>query len=160
MHDSASNLLKLSEVSERSGISADLLKHLVSDDLLPQAERGRNGHIYFPDDAVPTWAQCVALIEKQRDHHLRRSLRLIERLERELEAVRNDINEAREFPRQSLGVDLLALGDWRHSHRLEGETTTAAILHQFVFERLAIEKYDQALREARSATGSHRGGYE
>lgn len=100
-------LLKLSEVSARSGISPDVLKRMVSDDLLPHAQRGRAGHIYFPADAVPTWAQCVTLLENQRDYHLRCALRLIDRLSRELEAVRNDINEAREHPRQTLGVDLL-----------------------------------------------------
>lgn len=145
--------LKLSEASELSGISVPLLKQLVGDDLLPHVTRGRNGHAYFDRNSVPTWAHCVALIEQQRDRHLRRALNLIERLERELEAVRNDINEAREYPSQPLGVDLLALGDWRHSHALEGETTSAAILHQFVFERIAIENYDRALREARESMG-------
>lgn len=146
-------LLKLSEVSAQSGVSLDVLRRMVSDDLLPHVQRGRAGHIYFPADAVPTWAQCVTLLEEQRDHHLRRALQLVDRLGRELEAVRNDINEAREHPRQTLGVDLLALGDWRQSRPLEGETTTAAILHQFVFERIAIQNYDRALREARNAGG-------
>lgn len=50
-------LLKLSEVSAQSGISLDVLRRMVSDDLLPHAQRGRAGHIYFPADAVPTWAQ-------------------------------------------------------------------------------------------------------
>ena len=151
MSESPPELVKLSEASAMSGISTDVLKQLVGDDLLPHAQRGRAGHIYFPADAVPTWAHCVTVIEEQRDHHLRRALQLVQRLERELEAVRNDISEAREYPRQALGVDLLALGDWRHSHPLEGETTTAAILHQFVFERIAIQNYDRALREARNA---------
>ena len=70
--------------------------------------------------------------------------------------MRNDINEAREYPREPLGVDLLALGDWRQNHPLEGETTTAAILHQFVFERIAIELYDRLFREAiYSPDGQH-----
>jgi hypothetical protein len=33
------------------------------------------------------------------------------------------------------------------------QTTTAAILHQFVFERIAIQNYDRALHEARNAGG-------
>lgn len=146
------NLLKLSEVSAQCGIPADLLRQMAGDDLFPQTTRGRNGHIYFPADAVPTWTQCVALLEKQRDRHLRHALKLIERLERELEAVRNDINEAREHPHEPLGVDLLALGDWRHNHPMSGETTTAAILQQFVLTRLSIETYDRALRQARDTT--------
>lgn len=148
-------LLKPSEASQRCGLSPTLLKQLAADGVLPQARRGPGGHVYIPEESVPTWAQCVALIEEQRDLHLRRALKLIERLERELEAVRNDIAEAREHPHQPLGVDLLAFGDWHQTHTLGGETTTAAILQQFVLERAGVESYDRALREAHLSTGSN-----
>ena len=82
MSESPPELVKLSEASAMSGISTDVLKQLVGDDLLPHAQRGRAGHIYFPADAVPTWAHCVPVIEERRDHHLRRTLQLVQRLER------------------------------------------------------------------------------
>lgn len=45
-----------------------------------------------------------ALLKEQRDRHLRRAASALCRLETELEAVRNDIAEAREYPQQTLGV--------------------------------------------------------
>jgi hypothetical protein len=35
-------------------------------------------------------------------------------LSRAAEAVRNDITEAREFPEQILGIDLMSFGHWPH----------------------------------------------
>ena len=64
--------------------------------------RGRGGHVYFPRDSIPTWNECVKLLKEQRDRHLRRATAILRRLETELEAVGNDINEAREQPRQTL----------------------------------------------------------
>src|SRR3954451_10484637 len=42
----------------------------------------------------------IGLLEEQRDRHLRRAVAVLRRLNTELEAVRNDITEAREYPQQ------------------------------------------------------------
>lgn len=143
--------LKLSEVSARCGIPLRVVKLMASDDLFAQVERGRAGHFYFPESDVPTWSECIAVLEEERDRQLRRASALLDRVDRELEAVRNDINEAREFPRQPLGVDLLSLGDWV-SDRVRGQTTVSTILGEFVMQRWRITQYDEALREALSSS--------
>ena len=94
--------IKLSEVAHTTGIPADTLKLMVADDLLTGAVRGRGGHIYFRQGQTPTWSDCIELLREQRDRHLRRAASALRRLETELEAVRNDINEAREHPRDTL----------------------------------------------------------
>ena len=140
-------LLKLSEASALCGIPTQILKLMASDNLFPDIERGRAGHFYFPETALPTWSECIAVLEEERDRHLRRATALLDRIDRELEAVRNDINEAREFPRQPLGVDLLSLGDWIND-RHRGQTTVSTILNEFVMQRWRITQYDDALRDA------------
>ncbi|BBN50870.1 hypothetical protein [Mycobacterium avium] len=100
--------LKLSEAAKLCGISADTLQLLIADELLPQAVRSPRGHAYLPATDVPTWEHCRQLVLRQRDRHLQRATDLIARVEVELEAIRNDITEAREHPAEPLGVDLLA----------------------------------------------------
>jgi len=141
------SLLKLSEVLARCGIPLPVLKLMAGDNLLPHVERSRTGHLYFPESAIPSWADCVAVLEEERDRQLRRASALLDRVDRELEAVRNDINEAREFPRQPLGVDLLSLGDWVVD-RVRGQTTISTILGEFVLQRWRVTQYDDALRQA------------
>ena len=68
---------------------------MAADGLLPQVVRGKAGHVYFPRNDVPTWSECVSLLKEQRDRHLRRAASALRRLDTELEAVRNDITEAR-----------------------------------------------------------------
>lgn len=106
--------IKLSEVAHTTGIPADTLKIMVADDLLAGAVRGRGGHIYFRQGETPTWSDCIELLREQRDRHLRRAASALRRLETELEAVRNDINEAREHPRDALGIDMMSFGHWPH----------------------------------------------
>lgn len=87
---------------------------MAADGPLPHAVRGKAGHVYFPRSAIPTWTECVGLLKEQRDRHLRRAASALRRLDTELEAVRNDITEAREFPQQTLGIDLMSFGHWPH----------------------------------------------
>lgn len=149
--DSSGELLKLSVVSKLSGIPADLIKMLADDGLLDGAERARAGHLYVRADKVPTWKHCITLIVHRRDRLLQRAEQLLDRLDRELEAVRNDIAEAREFTNQPLGVDLLALGG--SAERMlplsDGQPTVAAILQQFAMTRWEITRWNNALRDAR-----------
>ena len=65
--------LKLSEASARCGIPPRVLKLMASDDLFAQVERGQAGHFYFPDSNVPTWSECIAILEEERDRQLRRA---------------------------------------------------------------------------------------
>lgn len=96
------DLAKLSEASELCGIPTDILKMMAGDGLLPQVVRGKAGHVYFPRSQIPNWGECVNLLKEQRDRHLRRAASALRRLDTELEAVRNDITEAREYPQQTL----------------------------------------------------------
>lgn len=146
--------LKLSEVSAQTGIPVDVLTTMARDDLFGQVIRGRSGHVYFPDDRVPTWGECIAILERQRDRHLQRTEMLLARLDSEIEAVRNDIAEAREHPGQQLGVDFMSLGDRAYGRRDapdQGQPTVTGILQAFSFARLGVIIYDEALRRAKEA---------
>lgn len=134
-------LLKLSEVSKRCGIKVRTLQFLVADGLLP-AERTPHGHPLIPDDAVPTWAQCRALLEQHRDRHLQQAAKMLDRVLLELEAVRNDITEAREHPTEPLGIDFTAASRYSSG---SGQTTLAAALTQFEHARINVELYHRAL---------------
>ncbi|GAB5901177.1 DNA-binding protein [Mycolicibacterium mageritense] len=150
------DLAKLSEAAEQCGIPADVLKIMAADDLLPQVVRGRAGHVYFPRDAIPTWDECIKLLEEQRDRHLRRAAAMLRRLDTELEAVRNDINEAREQPRQTLGIDLMSFGHWpsqRGAILTHGQPIISSALEQFALERLAIVRYHDAYLDALGSQG-------
>lgn len=145
-------LLKLSEVSQLTSIPIEMIKMLADDGLLDGAERTKSGHLYLRRDKVPTWTHCLGLIAHRRDRLLQRAAKLLDRLDRELEAVRNDIAEAREFTNQPLGVDLLSLGGWERPLPLtDGQPTVAAILQQFAMTRWDITRWDNALRDARLA---------
>lgn len=149
------DLAKLSEAAEQCGIPADVLKIMAADDLLPQVVRGRAGHVYFPRDSIPTWDECIKLLE-QRDRHLRRAAAMLRRLDTELEAVRNDINEAREQPRQTLGIDLMSFGHWpsqRGAILTHGQPIISSALEQFALERLAIVRYHDAYLDALGSQG-------
>ncbi|CQD25151.1 hypothetical protein BN970_06949 [Mycolicibacterium conceptionense] len=149
-------LAKLSEAADQCGIPADVLKIMAADDLLPQVVRGRNGHVYFPRDSIPTWDECVKLLQEQRDRHLRRAAAMLRRLETELEAVANDINEAREQPRQTLGIDLMSFGHWpyqRVATLTHGQPIISSALEQFALERLAIVRYHDAYLDALGSQG-------
>jgi DNA-binding transcriptional MerR regulator len=135
--------LKLSEASRICGVSASTLKLLLSDQLLPQAVRTQSGHVYLPDDDLPTWEQCRRLVEQRRDHHLQQAAKLIERARVELDAISNDVAEAREHPTEPLGVDLLSSAIWAQS----GQTTLATVLRQFDLARMHVEQYHGALVE-------------
>lgn len=136
--------LKLSEAAKLCGISAETLQLLIADELLPQAVRSARGHTYLPAANVPTWEHCRQLVTRQRDRHLQRAADLIARVEVELEAVRNDITEAREHPAEPLGVDLLGAT----SYATYGNTTTtlAATLQQLDLVRMQIVRYHAALQ--------------
>jgi hypothetical protein len=135
--------LKLSEASELCGISVQILKLLISDGVLPQTVRTPQGDAYLPSEAVPTWQECRDLVGAQRDRHLKRMADLVSRLQMELEAIRNDIAEAREHPTDELGVDLLSAGRFGGSER----STLPTAMHQFDLARMRFESYHAALRE-------------
>lgn len=153
---SESDLAKVSEASELCGMPIDVLKMMAADGLLPQVVRGKAGHVYFPRSAIPTWIECVELLREQRDRHLRRAASALRRLEAELEAVRNDITEAREYPHQALGIDLMSFGHWpydRMASTLRGQPLITGVLEQFTTERMAIARYHDAYLDALASEG-------
>ncbi|PJE23682.1 MAG: DNA-binding protein [Mycobacterium sp.] len=135
--------LKLSEAAKLCGISARTLKVLIADNLLPQAIRTPQGHALLPSDSIPTWQECRALVEQQRDRQLQRAEQLLNRVKVELEAISNDLSEAREHPTQPLGVDLLSSGRYFHS----GQTSISNAMLQFDLARMEAERYHAALQE-------------
>lgn len=153
---SDADLVKLSEVAQSCGIPTDVLKLMASDNLFPQAVRGRAGHIYFPRRDVPSWSECVELLREQRDRHLRRAAAALRRMETELEAVRNDISEAREHPRDALGIDMMSFGHWPHDRvasSLRGQPLITSVLEQFTTERMSILRYHDAYLDALASEG-------
>lgn len=136
------NDLKLAEASKLCGINTRILKLLVADGLLPQATRTQQGHPLFPAEQVPTWQECRDLIERRHDELLQRAAKLLDRLQIELDAVRNDIAEAREHPTQPLGVDFLAASSYTTG---SSQTTLSAVLLQFDLARMEVQRYHQAL---------------
>lgn len=149
-------LAKLSEASELCGVPTDILKMMATDGLLPQVVRGKAGHVYFPRSAIPTWSECVGLLKDQRDRQLRRAASALRRLDTELEAVRNDITEAREYPQQTLGIDLMSFGHWPHDRvasSLRGQPLIAGVLEQCTSERMAITRYRDAYLDALASEG-------
>ena len=151
-----SDLAKLSEAAELCGVPTDVLKMMAADGLLPQVVRGKAGHVYFPRAAIPTWSECVDLLREQRDRHLRRAASALRRLDTELEAVRNDITEAREYPQQTLGIDLMSFGHWpydRMASTLRGQPLVTGVLEQFTTERMAIMRYHDAYLDALASQG-------
>lgn len=150
------DLAKLSETAELCGIPTDILKMMAAGGLLPQTVRGKAGHVYFPRNQTPTWGECVSLLKEQRDRHLRRAASALRRLDTELEAVRNDITEAREYPQQTLGIDLMSFGHWPHDRMassLRGQPLITGVLEQFTTERMAITRYHDAYLDALASEG-------
>ena len=150
------DLAKLSEASELCGIPTDILKMMAGDGLLPQVVRGKAGHVYFPRQQIPSWGECVSLLKDQRDRHLRRAASALRRLDTELEAVRNDITEAREYPQQTLGIDLMSFGHWPHDRMassLRGQPLITGVLEHFTTERMAITRYHDAYLDALASQG-------
>lgn len=151
-----SGLVKVSEVAQQCGIPTDVLKLMVADDLFALAVRGRAGHVYFQEHDIPTWAACIDLLREQRDRHLRRAAAALRRMETELEAVRNDINEAREHPRDTLGIDMMSFGHWPHDRvasSIRGQPLITSVLEQFTTERMAIIRYHDAYLDALASEG-------
>lgn len=123
----------------------------------PQVVRGKAGHIYFPRQQIPDWGECVRLLKEQRDRHLRRASSALRRLDTELEAVRNDIAEAREYPQQTLGIDLMSFGHWpydRMASSLRGQPLITGVLEQFTSERMSITRYHDAYLDALAFPGA------
>lgn len=121
----------------------DTLKLLIADGLLP-VTRTSNGHPLLAADVMPTWQQCRDLIVQQRERALVRAGELVQRIQVELEAIGNDISEARENPSLPLGVDLLAA---RGREPRGSDNTLSAALRQLDSEQMRVMEYDRALRE-------------
>ena len=83
-----------------------------------------------------------AKVLQQRDLALQHAAALVKRIEIEIQAVSNDIAEARQNPLLPLGVDLLAANSQRSS-----DTTLASALSQLSTVRTRIIDYDRALKE-------------
>lgn len=86
----------------------------------------------------------------------RRAASALRRSDTELEAVRNDITEAREFPQQTLGIDLMSFGHWpydRMESSLRGQPLITGVLEQFTSERPGITRYHDAYLDALASEG-------
>lgn len=135
--------LKLSEASKQCGVSVAILRHLIDDGLLRESGRAGNGHPTLSSDSLPTWEQCRNLIAAQRDRSIVRALKMVDRVSVEVEAVRNDLLEARERPEEPLGVDLLASG-----HYAAGDQSTlATALQELSLARLNIVLCHRMVRD-------------
>lgn len=143
MSDSAPELLKLSEVRARNGVPVDTLKMLISDRLMPGVERGRSGHVTIRADMVPTYGDVVELVEQQLRRQLEAAAQQVDRVDKEVEAVRNDIALALEDLGADLGHDLMTLKTYSNSP----QTSLASALGRLEERSWGIRQYHRALRE-------------
>ncbi|MET0435195.1 MAG: hypothetical protein ABW025_13595 [Cellulomonas sp.] len=139
--------LKLSEVSRRCGVEVEILRRLIEDGHLAGVVRGKSGHVYVHEAAVPSWHQTVALIEQQLRSHLARAKSALERVRVEIEAVGNDIELAIDDPLAELGDDLVALRTYTAGR---DHTTLSSALHRLEMASWDVRIYSDALRRARS----------
>lgn len=136
--------LKLSETSRLCGIPVSALRLLIDDNQLPGVERSSRGHTYFRPDAVPTWHAVIGLLEEALRRHLRAAENALSRVEREVEAARNDITMALEDPHLPLGDDLTALNLGRSER-----SPLSAALSRLEMAAWRARRYHEELTEAR-----------
>jgi hypothetical protein len=137
-------LLKLSEVHRQTGVDVDTLKMLIGDGLLVQGvERGRNGSVRMRADYLPTYQALLHLLREQLMHRLRTAQAHMRRVEREMEAVRNDLELAVADPAAPLGHDLLTLRTHSNDPR---DTSLASALSGLQFATWAVQRYQEAVK--------------
>ncbi len=136
--------LKLSEASRRCGVSVHVLRLLAQDRKLPGAVRAATGHVYLREDAVPRWADLVRLIEGELVAHLKTARRASQRVESEIEAVRNDIELAIQDPYADLGDDLVSFRSYSHRH---DRTSLTSALSRLEAATMAVRTYHDALSD-------------
>lgn len=139
-------LLKMSEVRTLTGIPMDALQLFISDGLLPGVVRGSGGHQYLRADRLPTIDQVQAVLEEQLAKHLQNAAKQVDRVEVEVEAVRNDITMAIEDPHEDLGHDLLTLRARSSDPRSSSLTSALGRLEQLSWE---VRSYHDVIRELR-----------
>ncbi len=138
-------LLKLSEVHRQTGVDVDTLKMLIEDQLLVRGvERARNGHVYVRADCLPTHQDVLALLREQLGHELLAAQKHMRRVERELEAVSNDLDLAVEDPEAPLGHDLLTL---RSHSRDRRDSSLSSALSGLEFATFAVQRYQAAVKQ-------------
>lgn len=143
--------LNLSEVGKLNGVGVDVLRLLISDDLVPGVVRGPRGHVKVRSDAVLTFAQVSELLRDHVVRLLRRAHEQVTRVEVEIEAVRNDIDEALLDPMAPLGHDLTTLRTT--SYDRTASTITSA-LSRLELTANEIQRYQAALSQTSDVTPS------
>lgn len=137
-------LLNLSEVTRRNGVSVDTLRLLVENRLLPGVERGPRGHVKVRADQVPTYANVVGLLTRQLEGWLLKAQAQMRRVYVEMEAVNNDLQLALEDPLADLGHDLSSL---RVISRDPHASTLTSALTRLEMITWDIRRYQDALRD-------------
>lgn len=139
-------LLKLSEVHRQTGVDVDTLKMLIQDKLLIRGvERNRTGHVYVRADSLPTHQDIVTLLRKQLERELRTAQNHMRRVEREMEAVRNDLELAVAEPEAPLGHDLMTFRTHSNDPR---DSSLASALSGLQLASWAVQQYQGALKRA------------
>ncbi|MFP3712652.1 hypothetical protein [Puerhibacterium sp. TATVAM-FAB25] len=141
--------LKLSEAARACGIETTTLAMLFEENLLGGSVRSERGHTYVREDAVPTYHQVIAALEKGLAQRLQRADRLLARVRTEIEAVGNDIALALENPYEELGEDVSAFDVTRR----DNGTTLATAMRRLQDAVWAARRYNEALRRARTVNG-------
>lgn len=103
--------LTLSQASKECGVNVPALQELVrARKIVSGIARTKNGHVYLHRDHVPSWSQVEEILIEMHRQRLEQIDSIVTRLEKEVEAVRMDLNEAFDDPDAALGDDLLAAG--------------------------------------------------
>lgn len=139
-------LLKLSEVHRQTGVDVDTLKMLIEDGLLVRGvERARNGHVYMRADCLPAHQDLLALLREQLGRELRSAQKHMQRVEQEMEAVRNDLELAVDDPEAPLGHDLLTL---RVHSRDPRDSSLSSAMAGLELAAWAVRRYQTAVKQA------------
>lgn len=115
--------LTLSAAGKEAGVRVQVLQMLIQSRAITDGvARTRNGHAYLHRDHVPTWTDVEAALTRIYSDCLARTDAALTAVETEVEALRNDLTEAQEYPEAPLGDDLLEVT--RHPYDRPASTRT------------------------------------
>lgn len=107
--------------------------------------RTKNKHVYLHRDNVPSWSQVEAVLTEMYWRQLDLVDGIVTRLEKEVEAVRMDLNEVLDDPDAALGDDLLAAG----RYGWDTHKTLSGVVDRLNSEALSLTLIKRNLSEVR-----------
>lgn len=145
--------LTLSAVGRECGARTDVLRTLIRRGKLTKGvQHGQRGVSYIHRDHVPNWAEVEAATSELYRDQLERMSRTLSIIEREVESLRYDVNEAQDDPYGPLGDDIRALTirNWHaRSHERPREKTLARAVERLQMDADELETVKKHLDDVR-----------